>query len=376
MTDVGLVELYAGAGGLSLGASSAGANVRVAVEADEWTAQTYRANHPQVTVLHESIGPDWNVANRIAAAGGVSCQILAGGPPCQGWSSLGGRGSAERRARLNACVNDFLDQVKVLRPPAVVLENVLGLATKDHGRELARTANRLRRVGYRVRSRVLRAADYGVPQLRRRLFVVAIRSDIDFAYEFPQPTHDPTTWVTVWDAIGDLPSLAAGAKAGRYDKEPFSRYQHEMRGDECVLEWHEAPNHSRRILDILAALDGEGASRRDVERSIKLASGFHNTYARMSSVNPATAVTSSAGRISSGRNAHPLDDRALTPREAARLQGFPDSYVWKGTRWGIYGQIGNAVPPRLAEAVFRPLVSALERWLDQAQSLPSSKTQG
>ncbi len=369
MSPIRVVELYAGAGGLSCGLEAAGANVVLAVEANAMTAKTYAANHPHVKLLTEKISGKWNVTDRLNKhVGDVACEVLAGGPPCQGWSTLGARGGRtdkgrRRLARLNACVDHFLDQVERLRPPAVLMENVLGLAVREGGAHLKAVEARLRSLGYRVYSKVLRAADYGVPQLRKRLFVVAIRQTLDFEYAFPAPTHTEKDWVTVWSAIGDLPSLESGGLAEKYDGPARTTLQRSLRNGEKKLTWHQAPEHSDRTVKILKALDGDGASRAEIEKKLKLRSGFHNTYCRLRADAPAPAVTSSAGRVSSGRNAHPVDDRALTPREAARLQTFPDAYTWEGDRWPIYTQIGNAVPPALAAAVAGPLVAGLQRAL-------------
>jgi DNA (cytosine-5)-methyltransferase 1 len=237
------------------------------------------------------------------------------------------------------------------------MENVRGLAVKDGGKHLRRVEVRLRESGYAVTTLDVRAADFGVPQLRHRIFVVATRLDLQIDYQVVA-SHDESTVLTVWDAISDLPPLKAGTRSTEY-LHTETEYQREMRGDVGYLTWHEAPAHSDRILEILRALPREGASRSELTPRITLTSGFHNTYCRLWADKPAPAVTSSAGRVSSGRNAHPYDDRALTPREAARLQSFPDSYVWEGDRWPVYQQIGNAVPPRLAEAIARPLINQL-----------------
>jgi DNA (cytosine-5)-methyltransferase 1 len=356
---VEIVDLYAGAGGMSLGFKNAGGRILMAVEANESAAATYRANHRRPKVLVERIDASWNIVDKLKTnVPEAKCSLLIGGPPCQGWSSLGGRGSKEQRLLLNASIDHFLIQTRLLKPPAVVLENVRGLATRDGGAHLRHVEACLRRSGYRVTSLDLRAADYGVPQLRHRVFVVGIRSDMGFRFEI-EPSHDKDSWLTVWEAISDLPALRAGRVRSRYNK-ANTDYQKRLRGDCSELTWHQAPDHSPDILEVLNGLNGAGASRADLPKTVKLTSGFHNTYCRLWADQPAPAVTSSAGRISSGRNAHPYNDRALTPREAARLQSFPDSYKWLGRRWAVYQQIGNAVPPMLAEALARPLIRSLE----------------
>lgn len=359
MTNLRVVDLYAGAGGLSRGFEDAGAEVVMAVEESPKAARTYEANHPDVVVLKESIDENWNVVDRLREnVGDTSCSLLIGGPPCQGWSTIGGRGNGERRARFNECIEHFLTQVALLCPPAVVMENVRGLASRDGGKHLQRVVERLEELGYRTRVHDVRAADFGVPQLRHRIFVVAVLRDLDIQYEL-YSSHQPSEWITVWEAIGDLPSLSAGQSTVGYVMEPVNEFQKSMRRGQQVLTWHEAPKHSQRMLEVLRALSQEGASRAQIGNQITLTSGFHNTYCRLWSNRPAPAVTSSAGRISSGRNAHPFDDRALTPREAARLQTFPDDYKWEAERWPVYQQIGNAVPPKLAKAVATPLLNKL-----------------
>ena len=311
-------------------------------------------------MLNEAIDDQWNVRQKLDELLGVDeCDVLVGGPPCQGWSTLGHRANDGRRQVMNAAVQLFLRQAELLRPPAVLMENVRGLAVKDHGRHLIAATGRLRAAGYKATTFDVRAADFGVPQLRHRVFLVGIRNDLNLDFTL-RSTRSKKQWLSVWDAIGDLPPLAAGEHAGAYERAPRTALQKRLRRGSTRLTLHEAPSHSPRILQVLGALRGEGSSRSDIEDELGLTSGFHNTYCRLRSDEPAPAITSSAGRVSSGRNAHPFDDRALTPREAARLQTFPDTYQWVGPgRWSIYEQIGNAVPPVLAQAVAKQLLSLL-----------------
>lgn len=276
MTSLRVIDLYAGAGGLSAGFEEAGANVVVAVESSAKAARTYRANH-QGIVLEESIDENWNIVERLAENLEDSwCDLLIGGPPCQGWSTIGGRGNGARRALFNACIEHFLTQAELLRPPAVVMENVRGLALRDGGKHLQRVVERLKELGYRVSVHDVRAADFGVPQLRHRIFVVAVLKELGIEYEL-HPTHKPSEWVTVREAIGDLPSLSAGESASEYALEPRNNFQQRMRRGLQFLTWHEAPNHSQRMLEVLRALRTEGASRGEVGGQVTLTSGFHNT---------------------------------------------------------------------------------------------------
>jgi DNA (cytosine-5)-methyltransferase 1 len=197
----------------------------------------------------------------------------------------------------------------------------------------------------------------GVPQLRHRLFVLAVRRDLGVG--LPPPFTPLVAPPTVADALGDLPALEAGEQASEYARPAETPLQRALRGNEAVLTWHEAPAHAPAMLRLIKALPLEGGTRSDLASAVAPASGFHNTYGRLRSDRPAPAVTSSIGRVSSGRHVHPTQHRALTPREAARLQTFPDSYRWKGNRWAVYAQIGNAVPPMLAAAIAGPLLERL-----------------
>jgi len=345
------VDLFAGAGGLSTGLRLAGATIELAVEADLDAASTYAANHKDVTVIQTRI-TEKSVFPVSRPA------ILAGGPPCQGWSTLGHRGDARRRRAHNAAIGVFLCQVKQIQPWCVVLENVRGLAIADGGKRVAEIEASLRGFGYAPSTALLRASDYGVPQLRHRLFIIAVHRDLGFQYRFPTPRRRPA--LTVEDAIGDLPRLSAGESATRHIGAPTTPLQRKLRGRGASLSLHKAPSHPPHLLALLRALPREGGGVRDLPLGLRPTSGFHNTYARLRSDMPAPAVTSSIGRVSSGRHVHPTQNRALTPREAARLQTFRDSYAWKGAgTWSIYRQIGNAVPPLLAAAILRPLVAEL-----------------
>jgi DNA (cytosine-5)-methyltransferase 1 len=350
-TQISAVDLFAGAGGLSTGMVAAGAKIILAVEAKADAASTYRLNHSEVNVVNEIIDSEWRAElNAIP-------DLVAGGPPCQGWSTLGQRGAPERRALQKAALNLFLQQVELLHPRAVLLENVRGLAMAEGGARLEAVEEKLEALGYDVKSALVRACDFGVPQLRHRLFVVGVLRSEDFVYQFPKSINDnPPSFM---DAVGDLPALGHGEASSTYKGTAVTSLQAQLRGEEEILRLHEAPRHPDHILSLLEALPIEGGGIRDLPPHLKPGSGFHNTYARLRSSEPAPAVTSSIGRISSGRHVHPTQNRALTPREAARLQTFPDSYKWHGRRWSVYEQIGNAVPPVLAEQIALPLVRGL-----------------
>lgn len=274
---------------------------------------------------------------------------IIGGPPCQGYSTVGKRQRSDVR---NQLFLEFRRVVKAVRPPGFVIENVLGL--KDMAFEEA-VAKAFREIGYRVAWFVETAADHGVPQLRRRVIFVG---HLERGYFMGVPrTRDPDDYVTVWDAIGDLPEVGPGETATEYDKEPFTPYQKALRDESDVLQGHTVSKHPPHLVKAISYIP-DGGNRRSIPDRLQPKSGYHNSYSRLASNAPAVAVTSNMGKPSATRCIHPFQDRGLTAREGARLQGFPDTFHFEGGIVSQRLQIANAVPPilgrALGEAIERP----------------------
>lgn len=325
-----VIDLFAGAGGLSLGLLEAGLEVVAAVECDPAAAATYRSLHPAATVLEQDI----NTADLSQFKDEVD--VVAGGPPCQPFSTGGHRrGADDPRNGLPA----MLAVIDALRPRAVLLENVPGLAGPQGRGDLARILQRLRTLGYHPEHRVLDAADYGVPQRRRRLVICATRK-ADFA--FPDATHGPGAcrpWKTVGDVIGmdDLlgvpnPSIITYAK--RPDLRPSPYDGHLFNG-------------GGRPLDIAKP-----------SRTILASAGGNKTHF----LDCGGVVPDYHSHLMAGgrpRRGKVPGARRLTVAESALLQSFDFSTAFVGSRSQQYSQIGNAVPPLLAEAVGRSLLRHL-----------------
>jgi DNA (cytosine-5)-methyltransferase 1 len=343
------VDLFAGAGGLSLGLQQAGWTCKLAV--DDWSdaVETYRANiggHP--AVLHDVRRL---TGSRLAALLEDRPTWVVGGPPCQGWSTVGKRLWDDDR---NDLFTAFMRVVHVLRPDHFLIENVLGL--KDMGAiEDVRTL--FDRSGYRISTFVMRASDYGVPQLRRR--VIFIGSLEGILFEKPPANRSPTSYTTVWDAIGDLPVLEAGEQAHEYDKRPSTAYQRRLRRGSKTIQGHRVSAHPPDLVRAISFVP-DGGNRSAIPDEYQPKSGFHNSYSRLNSREPAVAVTSNMGKPSSTRCVHPVQDRGLTAREGARLQSFPDRFHFQGGIVSQRLQIANAVPPMVAEALGRSLVGQIE----------------
>lgn len=322
------IDLFSGAGGLSLGLVEAGFTVVAAIENDETSVETYRANHPDVPVLKEDITQisPGDVRAELGYERG-ELDLLAGCPPCQGFSAIRTKnGSKNVSDPRNDLIYDFIDFVVEFLPAAVMMENVPGLA---HDERLPELRNRLKPEGYVVRHDILNVARFGVPQNRKRLVVLAgMGGPIDF------PVPDPKSEnLTVKTAIGELP------EPGEAD-------------DPChdVIE-----NRSDRIMDLIRSIPEDGGGRLDLDEEDQLDchrdfDGFKDVYGRMAWDRPAPTITCGCVKPSKGRFLHPSQHRAITPREAALLQSFPPEYLISMNRGKQKAAeiVGNALPPEFA----------------------------
>lgn len=338
------VDLFCGAGGLSLGLKNAGWSPVLSLDLWDDAIRTYRQNFDDHECLNVDVSKvaESDFANRL-----TSCDWVVGGPPCQGFSTIGRRRREDPRNRL---VFEFARTVDILQPENFLIENVIGLKDMRFVEEVERYFEGR---GYSVSTMVLRSADYGVPQLRHRIFFVGSRSGVTFTA--PPSSHGPGTYVTVDEAIGDLPRLAPGGVASEYDGPARTAYQKRMRLEATTLTGHAASRHPPHLVKAISYIP-DGGNRRDIPARLQPKSGFHNSYSRLDSTAPAVAVTQNMGKPSGTRCIHPFQDRGLTAREGARLQGFPDKFEFLGGVTSQRLQVANAVSPILAEAMGRSLV--------------------
>lgn len=355
-----VLDLFAGAGGLGLGLTWAGFRVQAANEYEPVFAATYALNHPETAVVAGDVLDPHVRAALLAAARGVD--LVAGGPPCQGFSTVGKKDENDPRNKLFYA---FLEIVGELKPRAVLFENVSGFRRMYGGRAFQALYRGLEDLGYAApRCDLLNAADFGVPQTRERTFVVAFRPET--AFRFPAPTRGDhenlfgrAPHLTLEEALSDLPPVRSGESGDRYLSPPQNDFQKKMRGGAGdVLTEHEGPWHGERLLSVLGHVP-PGGTILDVPEALRPRSYFANTYSRLWSDRPSTTITRNFGTPSSSRCIHPRFDRGLTTREGARLQSFPDAYRFTGTRIKKNLQIGNAVPPLLAQAMGESLFHAL-----------------
>lgn len=339
------IDLFSGAGGFTLGLENAGWKCLGALDAWDDAITTYRGNikgHSAYQVDIQEVDGRWlgrELADRP--------DWVVGGPPCQGWSTVGKRLRNDDR---NELFTEFMRIVRLLEPGNFLIENVLGLRDMGAASDVRAL---FEKIGYEVSFHVIRAADYGVPQLRRRVIFVGSREGL--AFEKPKALFEEDQFTTVWDAIGDLPAVGPGETATQYDHSPFTDYQRALRAESEELQGHTVSAHPPHLVKALSFIP-DGGNRTAIPVEYQPSSGFHNSYSRLNSKEPAVAVTSNLGKPSGTRCVHPFQHRGLTAREGARLQSFPDAFHFSGGIVSQRLQIANAVPPVLARALGQSLV--------------------
>lgn len=342
-----VIDLFAGCGGFSLGFCQAGFNVRTAVEIDPDIAETYRKNHTDTHVIVD------DVRNVDIFQKGDS-DIIIGGPPCQGFSMAGARIRAgfvdDPR---NYLFRRFVEIVSIVRPQMFVMENVKGLCTFQNGAILEEIMERFSSLTppYHVYPRLVNAQDFGIPQKRERLLLIGTArpiEDMDALWartraELLAEDAHCFDHVSVQDAIGNLPPAAWNGTVP--NSPPQTHYQQYLATADSALHNHTRSRHSALAVDRMRRV-GNGQDASALNEPIN--SIYGGAYGRLCWNKPASTVTTRFDTPAAGRFTHPDENRTLTPREAARIQSFPDNYVFYGKRTSVCRQIGNAVPPKIA----------------------------
>jgi DNA (cytosine-5)-methyltransferase 1 len=395
------IDLFAGAGGFGLGFAMAGFNIPLSVEIDAWACDTLRYNHPDMTVIQDDIR-NFNTLSSVKEICLYKPHIIIGGPPCQGFSVAGPARKDPNDPRNSLFIN-FSQWISFLQPKAFVMENVKGLLSRKNSeglKVLDIIKQTFEEFGYFVEVWLLNSAEYGVPQVRERVFIVG--NKLGKKLGSPQPTHSldllkNKIWqlsleeinllpaISLWDAISDLPPLNAreGKEEQPYISESQNQYQHWIRQGSKILYNHVAMEHSQRLVERFKQIKwGESSSDVATEYGAKRRSGngdlSNKTYdqnnRRLHPYRPAYTIAASfyANFI------HPFQHRNLTAREGARVQSFPDTYRFLGKKTVVshkllqrenrlnekflcqYNQIGNAVPPILAKEIAIHLQEKLE----------------
>ena len=356
MKRYNIVDLFAGVGGLSFGFSKLPQfNIVAANEIEKDISIAYKLNHPDVQMLNCDISL---ITEELLekTLNGKKIDIVVGGPPCQSYSTLGKR-QLDDRANLFIQYKRIL---MILQPQAFVFENVVGILSMDKGKLFKQIQQEFEEIGYKLKYKVLDAVNYGVPQHRERVILVGFKGENNFTY--PAPTHGEglKPFVALKDAIGDLPALKSGETKAVYSDgitNEFLSFVREISAN--TVEEHSAPKNGEHLIRIMEALK-DGQSKNDLPEELRPKSGYENTYAKLWWEKPSTTITRNFACPSSSRCIHPRDSRAMSIREGARLQSFPDDYKFYGSDGTKRLEIGNAVPPLLSMAIAKQMLIALE----------------
>ena len=368
-----VVDFFCGIGGFSHGFEmTKGFQVVTGLDLLPDRIATFSQNHPSATAFCADIK---TVSFDSLADESPNPEVVIGGPPCQGFSSIRPFRTLTEGDPRNNLFEYYALFVDKFRPKWFVLENVVGLLTHKEGSILKAMIEVFDGIGYKTDWKILNAALYGLPQRRERLVIVGSRDGIRFRW--PDPTHHlearsmagrrhgqrsgdlplfgktlPQA-LTVMDAIHDLPEIKSGESASSYRADvKATSYEKQMRNGTGVLTMHESTAHSPRMLEIIR---NSGSNRAALPEGMT-SSGFSTCYSRLEPDQPSVTLTVNFVHPSSNKCIHPYQDRALTPREGARLQGFEDGFKFHGTRSQVVKQIGNAVPPLLGQVLAEALL--------------------
>lgn len=360
-----VVDLFAGVGGLSYGfAHDDNFEIVAANEILANMAKAYSLNHQSAKVYVGDI-KDFS-AKKIEKDLDIKASeidIVIGGPPCQAYSTVGKRLIDDPRGIL---FQEYFRVLKEFNPNLFLFENVKGLLSMQGGGLLKTIISLFETLGYKVKFRLLNAADYGAPQIRERVVIVGSKLKIDF--EYPPPTHhnpdeSPSLfntilkpYLTLEEAISDLPFIKSNDESFEYSSEPQNDFQKMMRQNAPLkLMDHNSPHNNENLVKIMELLP-DGGTPDDLPEELRPTSGFKNTYCRLWWKRPSTTITRNLSTPSSSRCIHPKAARPLTTREGARIQCFPDDYHFYGSRGDKNLQIGNAVPTFLSKAIAKAIL--------------------
>ena len=344
------IDLFSGAGGMSLGAIACGIDIKYAVEIESNAAKTYIRNHPNTTML--AIDIKQVTSDMFSQLNRNESIIIFGGPPCQGFSTSNQKNRNIDNDK-NWLFKEYFRLVREIKPQWVVFENVRGIVETEKGFFLSKIIENFTSFGYVTSTFILNAAHYGVPQNRNRLFIIASLE----GYQIDPPPATVQKPITVKEAISDLPKVINGHNLSkeRYSFHAKSQYAKEMRGNLKNCENNIVTRNSDHIIERYKHIPQGGNWENipsELMKNYTDVSRCHTgIYRRLKNDEPSVVI----GNYRKNMLIHPVEDRGLSVREAARLQSFPDNFVFEGTLGSQQQQVGNAVPPLLARAIFEAI---------------------
>lgn len=370
------IDLFSGCGGMTLGFKWAGFNSVLASDIDENCQKTFFTNFSETPFLCGDLS-DFDKIDFDKHIGNKKIDVIIGGPPCQGFSLANKNRNKVCEDPRNKLFYEFVKTIGWYNPKSFVMENVKGLLSMQNGeviKQIIQEFENAGEFGYCVRVKVLKASDYGVPQSRERVIVIGIRNDLEIIPEFPEKKYKKE--ITVKEAISDLTIINAGEgkENSKYFSEPVNEYQLFMRKKTSLVRNHIAMRHTPRLIERFKAIQ-PGKNLLDVwetHGSVKRGSPLEKSKVKFSQNNLRLIADKPAPTVAASFQSnfiHPFLDRNFTAREGARLQSFPDDFIFEGMRtkmsWekGLsqYQQIGNAVPPLLAYEIATTIKRLLEK---------------
>lgn len=348
-----VVDLFSGCGGFSYGFESAGFNVVLGVDNEPSALETFKQNHANsniiLTDLHKNEAID-EICNKIKQE---KIDVIIAGPPCQGFSLTGKRNREDDRNKLFYSVFKL---AKRLAPSAIIIENVPGLATLYKGFAKEEIMREFQELGYTCNYQVLFAPDYEVPQIRKRIFFVGLKKSIG-TFRFPEKVLSKDNYNTCSMALSDLPSLEGtlGKTVQKYTFKPKTKYQETMRKGSDFIYNHLATKHTQHVIDVISQVP-EGGNHKDLPPGVGDSRKFNEAWTRYHGNKPSKTIDTGHRN-----HFHYKYNRIPTVRENARLQSFPDSFVFLGNKTQQYRQVGNAVPPLLGYHIAKQVSKFLNK---------------
>lgn len=342
------IDLFSGCGGFSVGFEQAGFNTEISIDIHPQSIETIKKNHRNTNAILgdiRKIDPK-DLKNLLDPSS--KFKVITAGVPCQGFSlSNRKRNKSDER---NFLFLEFIRFAKFLQPDAVILENVSGLASLNDGKFKNDISLAIKELGYNVHFKLLNAADYGVPQNRRRVFFIGVKDNITWLFPEAKYGIDKEKYTTVKDAIiGDLPSLMNNEESSVYSGQPITKLQKYLRGKNEILYNHKSPNHPKETINKIKNTKQGEPMYKNFRQRIRLNNDLPSPTQVCGGIRPQFQF------------GHPIDPRGLTIRERARIQTFPDNYIFEGGTVQGRVQTGNAVPPLLAKAIASQLKMAFEQ---------------
>jgi len=336
------IDLFSGVGGITLGFEKEGFENIFSIDFDKPICGTYKKNFTEHKLIEKDI-KDLTEEEILKLTKGKEVDLIIGGTPCQGFSMAGNIGRRFIDDSRNHLFKEFARVVSIVKPKLFIIENVARVYTHNNGKTRKEIMDLFGGLEYEVDCKILNSANYGVPQIRNRVFFIGNR--LGLKNKFPEKTHDKNTqttisntkinkWVTTKEAINDLPSLSSGESSN--------------------IPNHEAMNHSEQMLKKMGYVS-DGGSREQIPKEIRPKSGDVRKYIKYDSNKPSICITGDMRKVF-----HYSQNRALSVRELARIQSFPDEFIFVGSKISQQQQVGNAVPPLLSQALAKTIKEELE----------------